>query len=69
MAKERVYIDVILTEDSQEIYFLGSQEHIKEHPIIADVCTCSGYFYDQDNLDEFLEEHKKEIEIVEDYRD
>lgn len=66
--KEKVYIDVFLTEDGYEIYFLGSHKEDGKGRIQADVCDSSGFFYDEDNLNSFLEENEDEIEIVEDYR-
>ena len=67
--KENVFIDVYLTEDSQEIYFLGQYEgETAGGRTMSDTCSSSGFFYDKDELDKHLEEHADEIEIVQDYR-
>jgi len=65
--KEKVYVDVFNTEDSYTIFFLGSVKYQKQR-FMADVCQDSGFFYYEDELNQFLEDNADEIEVVEDYR-
>jgi hypothetical protein len=63
--KQEVIIDVYTSEEGELIYFLGDFDE-KDCP--ADVCTDSGFFVTEEALDEFLEENKRKIRIVRDYR-
>ena len=70
MEKEKVIIDVYTTEDGYQIYrvceWRPKSKGFQQYQ--ANVCIDSGFFYDEGALNDFLEEHKDEIYIVEDYR-
>lgn len=63
--KEQVDIDIIWDESGHSVYQVIASG-LSGCP--ADVCGGSGMFIDEYALDEFLEDHADEIEIVTDYR-
>ena len=63
--KELVIIDVVHTEDGYDIFKLGKNGR-PDFP--AEICQGNGLFYSEGELEEFVRENKKEIEVVEDYR-
>jgi len=68
MAKEKLIIDVYTDEArGDQIFFLTPAEGGAK-VTLPDVCTDSGIFTDEDDLNAFIEEHGHEFELVKDYR-
>lgn len=76
--KERIIIDQYLSEDGFELYFVADAKpshyigpRKNRWPVYSNMCclcNSSGFFTDENALDEWLEENKDEIEILKDYR-
>ena len=70
--KNKIYIDYVVSEDNFYIYKVLNYREIDGNPTPSwsDVCDLleTGYFYDSDELDEWLEAEEENIEVVIDYR-
>lgn len=78
----RLLIDNYTTEDDYNIYFvadydeyivaqhkaIGEKRYVNATQFPSELCSDTGWFHDEDGVQEFLDEHKGEFEIVEDYR-
>lgn len=62
--KLKIVIDEIISEEGEPIYFVGRAESITT---VCKLCD-SGYFVSEEALNEWLLDHKEQVEIIEDWR-
>ena len=68
MAKEKLIIDVYQTEDGEQLFLLTPAKSVPKI-LMPNCCIDSGFFKSEGELNDHLEEHKDEIDLVKDYRD
>jgi hypothetical protein len=70
--KTKIVIDYVVSEDNYYIYKVLNYREVDGQcaPLWSDIYETleSGYFYDSDELDEWLETEEENIEVVIDYR-
>jgi hypothetical protein len=63
--KFQVIIDVYPSEDGEDLYFVGQAKH---PDIRCPLTNASGFFVCEDDLNEWLEDHREELVILLDNR-
>lgn len=68
--KTKIVIDYVVSEDNFYIYKVLNYREGQFAPLWDDIYETleTGYFYDSDELDEWLEAEEENIEVVIDYR-
>ena len=68
--RERVIVDVYHDECGFDLFMVMDARiwHLEKRAVMADACSSSGFFVHEDDLNEWLDEHKADIVVVEDLR-